>query len=427
MELKNIFRRKELADELAELLAAEESAGTARSGLMLTAPRGTGKSVFLRKDLVPALERRGVVVIVADLWANPEADPADVILQSVNQALKRHEGIVARWAQAIGLERVGFGGLSFSIARQGTEGLWLNRALAALSDKTRRPIVLVLDEVQQCMTTSRGSNLLFSLKAARDAVSLEHYGLRVIATGSHRAKLMTMLGNSEVFFCSKRISLPPLDGAYLNWFRAQYRVADDLRADVMAKLFRRAGYRPDVFRDAVVEMQAACGKSTNDREAEFASAIDAELHEIHKGRLLAISMLPTVQAAVIRVMATIEETRAGFNASTMDAYAQVVRHIDAKWTGALDVDCIVQALDMLVAIRLVWKSTLGIYMLEDSTLASAMRQAGLLEIVPDIPGLGRFDETAEGIGESDLFPSWRSRRAQASDAASTTSFAVVEA
>ena len=63
------FHRPALAGQLADALLGK-SPFDYRSGLFLAAPRRTGKSTFLRLDLVPELERRGLATLYADLWSD---------------------------------------------------------------------------------------------------------------------------------------------------------------------------------------------------------------------------------------------------------------------------------------------------------------------------------------------------------------------
>lgn len=422
-----LFRRHALACELAALLVDAEGRRTARSGVVLTAPRGTGKSVFLNNDLAPALRRRGAVVIVADLAKNADADPADLIAKAVLETLKAHEGAIAQLARRVGLERIGFGGVSFLVSHPKGDGMWLSEAFEALSDRTRRPIVLILDEAQQCLTTQRGTRLLSVLKATRDSLNISRYGMRIMATGSHRAKLMTLLGRSKVFFCSKRISLPCLDGEFLNWFHRHHGLPESLRPDAMASLFRRAGYRPEVLADAALEAIADGSFQYGDAARILRRAIDRQSNEMHKDLLEMIGRLPTVASAVARVMATVDKTRAGFDAATMAAYSAVVRRIDPGWDGPVGVDHVEQALEMLAQRRLVWKSTLGVYMLEDPVVAVAMRRAGLLDRVPPIPGVSPYEEDSAEFGDDETFPVWVGTCRQAFVSVSTARWAPVDA
>ncbi|PLP98919.1 ATP-binding protein [Cupriavidus pauculus] len=421
------FRRHALACELAALLVDSEGKRTARSGVVRTAPRGTGKSVFLNNDLASALRRRGAVVIVADLAKNADADPADLIAKAVLETLKAHEGAIAQLARRVGLERIGFGGVSFLVSHPTSDGMWLSEALEALSDRTRRAIVLILDEAQQCLTTQRGTSLLTVLKAARDSLNISHDGMRIMATGSHRAKLMTLLGRSKVFFCSKRISLPPLDGEFLDWFHQHHGLPASLGPDACALLFRRAGYRPEVLADATLEAIAGGSFQYGDATRTLRRAIDRQSNEMHMDLLEVIGRLPVVESAVARVMATIDKTRAGFDPATMSAYSDVVRRIDPGWDGQIDVDRVEQALTVLADKRLVWKSTVGVYMLEDPVVAAAMRWAGLLDIVPPIPGISPYEEDSVDFGDDETFPLWVGTCRQAFVSVSTARWAPVDA
>ena len=66
----------------------------------LPAPRRTGKSTFLQADLVPELEKRGVVVVYVDLWSDQKRDPGSLIAEVVGRALIKHLGPVAKAAKA---------------------------------------------------------------------------------------------------------------------------------------------------------------------------------------------------------------------------------------------------------------------------------------------------------------------------------------
>lgn len=58
-----------------------------RSGLFLSSLRRTGKTTFLRQDLIPALEVRGALVIYVDLWSDVQASPAALVHSALATAL----------------------------------------------------------------------------------------------------------------------------------------------------------------------------------------------------------------------------------------------------------------------------------------------------------------------------------------------------
>jgi sugar phosphate isomerase/epimerase len=152
-----VFHRTELAEQMVKGIMASAVGSASASGLFLAAPRRTGKSTFVREDLRPALQRYGATVLYVDLWANKQADPGAVIVGAVRAELAKHEGIVARLAKAAGMEKVTVGGVAFSLDRVGLgKEISLSGALAALSDETKQPIVLLIDEAQHAITTDGG-------------------------------------------------------------------------------------------------------------------------------------------------------------------------------------------------------------------------------------------------------------------------------
>jgi hypothetical protein len=81
-----VFHRPELAKDLADLILSDAVLSPARSGLFLAAPRRTGKSTFLREDLMPALVRRGAAVLYVDLWADKALEPGLAIVSLIRAA-----------------------------------------------------------------------------------------------------------------------------------------------------------------------------------------------------------------------------------------------------------------------------------------------------------------------------------------------------
>src|SRR5476649_2187436 len=108
--LPEVFHRPKLALQIASQMLAAGIGGAASSGIFLAAPRRTGKSTFVREDLRPAFEQAGALVVYADLWANPTADPGEVIVAAIRASLATRDGVVMRIAKASGLSKVAVGG-----------------------------------------------------------------------------------------------------------------------------------------------------------------------------------------------------------------------------------------------------------------------------------------------------------------------------
>lgn len=113
------FGRGELARGYADALIGS-SPFPQRSGLVLAAPRRTGKSTFLRRDLQPELDRRGAVTVYVDLWADRTRDPALLIVTAVAKAMSALEGPAARALRRIGVRCGSVAGFTVDRADKGT-------------------------------------------------------------------------------------------------------------------------------------------------------------------------------------------------------------------------------------------------------------------------------------------------------------------
>ena len=86
--MAEVFRRPQLAAELAtRLLHPGVLDEGLRSGLFLSGLRRTGKTTFLRTDLVPELEAQGAVVVYVDLWSDTKLSPETLVQAAVKQTL----------------------------------------------------------------------------------------------------------------------------------------------------------------------------------------------------------------------------------------------------------------------------------------------------------------------------------------------------
>jgi hypothetical protein len=131
----------------------------------------------MRTDLVSALEAQGAVVIYVDLWSDTKASPAALVQAALRQTLAQLGGMGFRFG--FQLEQLGDAG-----------GATLAQAFTEVVDQSGGDVVLIVDEVQQAITTEEGNQMLLALKSAWDAINPRpgtagHYLL--LGTGSHRA------------------------------------------------------------------------------------------------------------------------------------------------------------------------------------------------------------------------------------------------
>jgi len=264
-----VFRRPRLAADLAgRLLRPGVLDEGLRSGLFLSGLRRTGKTTFLRTDLVPELEAQGALVIYVDLWSDTKASPAALVQAAVRQTLSQlvtpSSPLLARLRRIKGLD-LGWMGFrfGFQLDQLGEAGgVTLAQAFTEVVDQSGGDVVLIIDEVQQAITTEEGNQMLLALKATRDAINPRpetpgHF--LFLGTGSHRALVSELTARrNQAFAGATSLPYPVLDQAYVR------HVLERLRAEGMELLpseesawnsFQTLGHRPEEFLRALGQLR----------------------------------------------------------------------------------------------------------------------------------------------------------------------------
>ncbi len=378
-----VFHRPDLANDLADLILSDGALAPARSGLFLAAPRRTGKSTFLREDLMPALVNRGAAVLYVDLWADKALEPGLAIVSLIRAALAHEDGALLKMFRKAGLDKVNVGGLGFDVAKVGLgTGVTLSSALATLSDRLKAPLVLMIDEAQHAATTEGGNNALFALKAARDELnSSAHFGLRIVATGSSRPKLALLRASKDqAFFKAMMRNFPPLDIGFVQWFVDNAGLPHPLDVARTERGFERAAWRPEVLVQALGDLPDEQGAFPPAQQLDdaFEAAVAAAIEESDVAMLKVVRALTPLQGAVLRVMATQGEDYTPYAAASLTAYSEQLAQLDPESTVKVDVPNVQSALEALQGKSLAWRAAHGEYALEEQGLADLMRERGLL-------------------------------------------------
>ncbi|MBD8706471.1 ATP-binding protein [Pseudomonas sp. CFBP 13711] len=377
------YHRPELAARLSKLIIQVSVGSSASSGVFLAAPRRTGKSTFAREDLRPALEKAGAIVLYADLWQDLTKDPGLVIVEAVREAVGRNDGFITRLAKASGIDKVAVGGLNFSLDKIGLgKDIDLTTALVALSDESQKLIVLMIDEAQHAITTEAGVAALFALKAARDELnSSRHHGLRIVCTGSNRDKL-AMLRNSkdQAFFGASMVPFPTLDQNYIDWLCANIDLPSPLDPAEVFQLFKESGYRPELLGAAADAIRFDFFIDPEKVRERFAELVRAQADELNANLKKVIHSLTPIQSAVIRVMGSMGDNFAPFEAPTMALYATAMKQAGIPESDIkVEVPGVQQALIALQEKNLVWKASRGVYAVDEHVIVDLLRADGLLE------------------------------------------------
>ncbi len=379
MDTDRVFHRPELAARLAAVLLGDDPLSSAgRSGLFLSAPRRTGKSTFLRNDLIPAVEHAGAIAIYVDLWADKTGDPGDLIADAVRDTLALQASKLLSALRALKRikkagakgELAGFKGeFGFELETVGQpQGTTLVKAFEALHRRVKRPIIFVLDEAQHALSSPRGADTLFALEAARDALNITSAKpqLAILATGSVRAKIAEMvMRKNQPFYGASTETFPPLGEAFVTHFAKQllaHRIAESRmpHPEQLLKAFQMLGSRPEDLRTAVRDALVR-------PESDLGAAVIAAAHE-QRDRIRAevrrqLAALSALQRAVVKRMVESSDHPSPFSKDSIAYYR------GETGDGSVSSSAVQKAMDALVAKGFVWRSARGVYALDDATIA----------------------------------------------------------
>lgn len=408
MDNKLLFHRPDIAARLASALLGDDPLNQAgRSGLFLAAPRRTGKSTFLRTDLIPAIENAGAIAVYVDLWVDKTRNPADLIAEAVRDKLGSLAGALGKsrsWLARVkkASAKAKFSGfeaeLGFEIDTVGKAGgATLAKAFEGLRAATGKQVVFIIDEAQHALTTAEGESTLFALKAARDALNLgsERPGLAILATGSMRSKISDLvMGKNQAFYGASVADFPALGKDFIrhllrSMLLHRFREKQLPDTDRVMVAFKRLGYRPE-------ELSKAITDAVTRPEADISDAVEAAAQARYDAAVIRlrqqVANLPDIQRAIVRRLATASIAGGGtpttvFGKESLHGYAQ---DLGGKKVSAAMVQ---KALVALVADEVVWRSSHGSYQLDDELMAEVVFAGGL-----ESGSLSQRPATAPGRG-----------------------------
>lgn len=370
------FHRPQYADDLAQqLLKPTALQLQVRSGVFLSGIRRIGKTTFLRQDLIPALESMQALVIYVDLWADRSKSPALLVHEAVKSTLSGLASPGAKVLERLKGLNVGAAGLSFgfqvdSVGKPG--GATLSDAFTELVDKVSTNVVLILDEVQQALGTEDGNNLLFALKAARDAVNTRPGTpgyLLFLGTGSHKSLVADMATRrSQPFAGAVATECEPLGAEFVRWKHEQLQPLKGIKLpsqEVMDQGFMAIGQRPEELQNALVLLQSR----PEDPDMAFpiicttlaASAAEVEIATVE-------SMGALASAIFDRVAHGNESGESGlFSADATQQYGSQIGI-------SVDTTQVQNMMDRMITANLIHRRSHGVYAIADPFVRHARQQ-----------------------------------------------------
>ena len=212
------FPRPDLARRVLEALTTGPS-----TAMTLFAPRRTGKTEFLLKDLGPLARRRKVRIVYVSFW-RASVSPLALLLHALEEALaggtwsNRLRSGARALAPKLTLSAPVGGSAEIDLTELGPTPptellLYLDDLLERLT-RGARTTVLLLDEVQELAKDERNVPLVASLRTSLDTRSDV---LKAVFTGSSREGLRAMFSDRQApfFHFATPLDLPALETPFV--------------------------------------------------------------------------------------------------------------------------------------------------------------------------------------------------------------------
>jgi hypothetical protein len=338
------------------------------------APRRTGKTAFLLRDLKPLAESEGYTVVYADLWQTRQT-PGAALLRAIEEALEPHslfEKVIARLqapvkglkakAEFAGARLEGQIDLDSDQKREVTDTALLIDALVAELVK-RRPVLFLIDEAQALGRSKEGEEMA---RALRTTLTKHQRKLRMLFTGSSRTKLGHVFTNANAPLYSAASAVqdfPLLGDDFVDYIARRFKESTKRKLDASAArgAFELFGRRPEPLMETVLTlmMSPAIGFS----EAIALQQEKLARRENHEGTW---NSLDATERVLVRLFA---------NDPSMKPFAKATLVRVRKRVGVEDLQAthIQKALGRLAEKTVVAKSPRDVYEFESDSFADWVR------------------------------------------------------
>jgi hypothetical protein len=231
------------------------------------APRRTGKTAFLLRDLKPLAEAEGYTVVYADLWQTRQT-PGAALVRALEEALEPHsllEKIIARLqapvkalkakAEFAGTKLEGQIELANDQKWEIADAALLLDALVAELTK-RRPVLFLIDEAQALGRSKEGEEMA---RALRTTLTKHQTKLRMLFTGSSRTKLGHVFTNANAPLYSAASAVqdfPLLGDDFVDYIARRFKESTKRKLDTRAarEAFDLFGRRPEPLMETVLAL-----------------------------------------------------------------------------------------------------------------------------------------------------------------------------
>src|SRR6202034_1147237 len=197
--------------------------------ICLQAPRRLGKTTFLLTEVIPAAIKAGYLPVYVDVWQH-RSDPMAAINYGLQEAIDNIEvpGSTLGKRLKTKVNKVGIGSASIELGdepkrhRPDSPLLLVDFLLKSLIRTAKKPILLLLDEIQELAIAKDGESVVSAL---RSAITKSKSSVRVIFTGSNQDRLRELFSRSRaaLYEGASLLNFPHLDSNFLKFVAGHIR------------------------------------------------------------------------------------------------------------------------------------------------------------------------------------------------------------
>jgi hypothetical protein len=230
----------------------------------LVGARRIGKTSHLLFELSPAAQKKGLLPVYVDIFQH-RADPLAAINYALQEALDDVEVPRSKAGRRLGtaVKRIGAGSLSLELGaeparrRPSDPLLLVDWLLKTLVRTGRRPVLLIIDEVQELATLSGSEHVV---SAIRSAITRNRSSVRVVFTGSSQEKLLALFARSRaaLYEGASTLPFPHLGDDFIAFVaqRCRERFRKRVSAAQLKDAFERLHHQPRALIDLVLAYAA---------------------------------------------------------------------------------------------------------------------------------------------------------------------------
>jgi hypothetical protein len=237
--------------------------------LALQSPRRWGKTTFLLSEIKPEAEARGLLPVYIDVWQSRD-NPLSAINYGLSEALDdvHVPGSTVGRRLKTKVSKVSFAGAGVELGEEPSRKTpadpylitdWLLKSLIRAAG---RPVLLLIDEVQELAVAKDGEAVISAL---RSAITKSKPSVRVIFTGSNQDRLRELFSRSRaaLYEGASLLNFPHLEADFLRFVAGH--VKDRLHRKVtlpeLQEAFERFAYQPRLLIDLVLLYASSNAKS----------------------------------------------------------------------------------------------------------------------------------------------------------------------